>query len=152
MDLLDQLIEGQETASAEATRALASRMAPALPPNCALALHGDLGAGKTTFVSGMAAGLGITQTVTSPTYTVYSLYEGTRQLLHLDAYRLQSNAEAEDLLLDQFLQPPFLLAVEWPDKISGFLSDYPVFHLDLTIISPDHHQIRLRNRHPQQPS
>ena len=87
-----------------------------------IALTGDLGAGKTTLVQGLAAGWGSTDPVTSPTFVLVNLYrrpDGAR-LAHLDAYRLQGPAEAWDLDLDALLaQGP--LVVEWADRIAAAL-------------------------------
>jgi tRNA threonylcarbamoyladenosine biosynthesis protein TsaE len=140
----DRLRAGVTTSSAEETRALASEWAATLPPDVTVALHGNMGTGKTTWVQGMATGLGITEPVTSPTYTLYALHRGPeRMLAHLDAYRLGSPEEAEDLLLEEFLQSPWCLAVEWPERLEGWLTD-DALHIDLEIGLGNIHHIRLR--------
>ncbi len=122
MNILARLRSGITTASAGETRALAAELATALPVDCTLALHGDMGVGKTTFVQGLARGLGVTEQVTSPTFAIYSFHKGAgRTLVHLDAYRLESEKQVEPLLLDEFLVSPYCLAVEWPEKIAGWL-------------------------------
>lgn len=132
------------TGSAEETRALAAAWAATLPDDATVALHGDLGAGKTTWVQGLAAGLGIPGPVTSPTFTLYALHRGPgRMLAHLDAYRIGSPREAEDLLLEEFLVSPWCLAVEWPERVQGWLSA-DALHLDLAIEAGKRHAIRLR--------
>ncbi|HBR95114.1 MAG TPA: tRNA (adenosine(37)-N6)-threonylcarbamoyltransferase complex ATPase subunit type 1 TsaE, partial [Opitutae bacterium] len=88
IDLLEQLRSGIRSQTANETEALAGRVAALLPPDAVLALHGDLGAGKTTFVRGLARAWDIQEAVTSPTYNLYTIYQGSRQLIHLDAYRL----------------------------------------------------------------
>ena len=118
-------------------------LASALPDNCALALSGNLGTGKTTLVKGLAEGLGITNAVTSPTYTIYSLYSGTRQLLHMDAYRLHDASQLEALALEDFLRPPFLVAVEWPENIPPFFDEFPTFRLQLKILPDLQHHLTL---------
>jgi tRNA threonylcarbamoyladenosine biosynthesis protein TsaE len=126
------------------TRALAAEFAAALPPDATVALHGELGAGKTTWVQGMAAGFGISEPVTSPTFTIFTLHRGGRRLLaHMDAYRLASAEEAEDLLLEEFLVSPWCLAVEWPDRVSGWI-DPGAWHIDFRIDAEGHHAVRLR--------
>ena len=123
---------------------LAAALAAALPPDATVALHGDLGAGKTTFVQGLARGLGITERVTSPTFNLYTLHRGpARMLVHLDAYRIESAAEVEDLLLDDFLVSPWCLAVEWPGKIAAWLPA-GTMHLELGITAGERHTVRLR--------
>ena len=87
-----------------------------LPDNSVLALPGDLGSGKTTFVGGLADALGIQQAVTSPTYNIYNLYQGTRQLVHIDAYRLDEHDHADSLMIEDVLQEPWVMVVEWPER------------------------------------
>ncbi|PHX71881.1 MAG: tRNA (adenosine(37)-N6)-threonylcarbamoyltransferase complex ATPase subunit type 1 TsaE, partial [Opitutia bacterium] len=113
-----QLRAGVTTSSADETQALATEFAAALPPDATLALHGDLGVGKTTFVQGLARGFGILEQVTSPTFTIFTLHRGTRTLVHLDAYRLDRAAQLDSLMLEDFLTPPYCLAVEWPENIA----------------------------------
>src|SRR6478609_5758599 len=120
--ICDKLRQGVTTASAEETRALAAELAAALPADVVLALHGDMGVGKTTFVQGLAEGLGVKEHVTSPTFAIYSVYQGkSRKLVHLDAYRLDKEAQLESLLLDELLISPYILAVEWPEKTGAWL-------------------------------
>jgi tRNA threonylcarbamoyladenosine biosynthesis protein TsaE len=138
-----RLRAGVSTASAEETRALAAGWAAELPADATVALHGDLGAGKTTWVQGMAAGLGIKGPVTSPTFTIYNLHRGSARLLvHLDAYRLSSPAAAEDLLLEEFLVSPWCLAIEWPERLPGWIPA-DAWHLDLGIAAGERHTVRL---------
>ncbi len=144
MTIFDKLRAGVTTASAAETQALAAELALALPDNATLALHGNLGVGKTTFVQGLARGLGITGPVTSPTFTLYSLHRGPRCVLaHLDAYRLDNAAQLDALMLEDFLVPPFCLAIEWPDNIAAWLPA-GTLHLDLGIAPDERHSIRLR--------
>ena len=143
MSIYDELRAGVTTASADATRDLGARLAAALPPDSTLALHGDLGVGKTTLVQGLARGLGIAGPVTSPTFNVFHLYPGTRQLLHLDAYRLDGARQMTELMLEDFLVPPYLLAVEWPDRIAEWLPA-DTLHLELGIEAPGRHRLTLR--------
>ena len=143
MNLRDRLRGGVTTGSGEETRRLGEELAAELPPDSTLALHGDLGAGKTTFVQGLARGFGIAEPVTSPTYTIYSLHRGRRLLLHLDAYRIDSPAQVADLLLEDFLTTPYCLAVEWPHKIGAWLPA-DAWHLDFGIEAGQRHTLRLR--------
>jgi tRNA threonylcarbamoyladenosine biosynthesis protein TsaE len=132
------------TASAEESRALAAEWVATLPPDSTVALHGDLGVGKTTWVQGMAEGLGITGHVTSPTFTIYAIHRGpARMLAHLDAYRLGSESEATSLLLEEFLISPWCLAIEWPDRLPGWIPEN-AHHLDLGILPDARHTVRLR--------
>ncbi len=141
--ILARLHAGVTTGSADETRALAAALARVLPAAATLALHGDLGVGKTTFVQGLAAGLGIREPVTSPTFNLFTLHRGPTNLLHLDAYRLERAGDVESLLLSDFMTPPWCLAVEWPERIAGWLPA-DTWHLDLGITPDERHTIRLR--------
>jgi tRNA threonylcarbamoyladenosine biosynthesis protein TsaE len=131
------------TTQADETRALARELGAALPADSTLALHGNLGVGKTTFVQGLARGLGVKESVTSPTFNIFTLHRGPIHLLHLDAYRLESAAQVEDLLLADFMVSPWCLAVEWPEKIADWLPT-GTLHLDLGITADERHTIQLR--------
>ena len=134
MTIVQKLKSGVTTESAGQTRALAAELAAALPPDTVLALHGDMGVGKTTFVQGLAQGLGVREHVTSPTFAIYSVYQGTaRKLVHLDAYRLEKETQIDALLLEEYLVSPWCLAVEWPEKTGAWLS-YEAWHLTLAIV------------------
>ncbi len=144
MNIFAKLREGVTTSSAEETHALASALAAALPPDSTLALHGDLGVGKTTFVQGLAIGLGVTEPVTSPTFNIFTLHRGApRTLVHMDAYRLESDRQFDALMLEDFLVSPWCLAVEWPEKIAAWIPANAL-HLDLGITPAQHHTVRLR--------
>lgn len=144
MNISAKLRRGITTASAEQTRGLAAELAAALPPDATLALHGDMGVGKTTFVQGLAHGLGVHEQVTSPTFAIYSVYQGTaRRLVHLDAYRLENEQQLEPLLLEEFLVSPYCLAVEWPEKTGAWLPK-EAWHLTLSIEDGDKHRLVLR--------
>lgn len=111
-----------KTRSAEETRLLAVSLAPVLIPGDLLVLAGDLGAGKTTFVQGLAVGLGITDRVTSPTFILMKEYLGGRYpLMHLDVYRLTRIQDVIDLGYDEFLDPSYVVAIEWGDKVEALL-------------------------------
>jgi tRNA threonylcarbamoyladenosine biosynthesis protein TsaE len=143
MTIFDRLRGGVTTSSADEMRALAAELASALPPDSTLALHGNLGVGKTTFVQGLARGFGINDPVTSPTFNIFTLHRGRTNLLHLDAYRLESAQQVEDLLLADFMISPWCLAVEWPEKISDWLPANTL-HLTLGITPDERHTVRLQ--------
>ena len=142
--ILEKLRQGVTTASADETRELAASLAGVLPVDVTLALHGNLGVGKTTFVQGLARGFGIAGHVTSPTFTIYTLHHGARRtLVHLDAYRLDGGAQLEELMLDDFLTSPYCVAVEWPERIADWLPA-DAWHLELAIVAGERHTLRLR--------
>jgi tRNA threonylcarbamoyladenosine biosynthesis protein TsaE len=148
MSILAELRSGVVTASAEETRQLGARFAAALPPDVTVALHGDLGVGKTTFVQGLAQGFGLPGAVTSPTFNILHLYrapvsaQGTCTLAHLDAYRLENAHQVAELMLDDILISPYCLAVEWPERIAAWLPA-DALHLALTIEAPGRHHVTL---------
>ena len=117
MSIFEQLSEGVICRSADDTMKLGSSVAEGLPDNQVLALAGNLGAGKTTFVKGVGAALGLDpHAITSPTFNIYTIHQGNRQLIHMDGYRLESGNAADELLIEEFLIDPWLIAVEWPDR------------------------------------
>lgn len=108
------------TESADMTRQIGAILAQVLKPGDLVLLAGDLGAGKTTFVQGVAKGLGVEQGVTSPTFVIareHPLPNGNR-FVHADAYRLQTTGELEDLLGD-LVGDDAVTLVEWGDAVSG---------------------------------
>ena len=90
----------------------------------------------------MARGWDINEAVTSPTFNLYTVYQGSRQLIHLDAYRLENGADLDSLMIEDFLSPPWCLAVEWPERIADSLPD-DAWHLYLNINPQQQHHIRL---------
>jgi len=141
-DLLRQLQKGITTQSAAETEQIAREFAALVPEDHVLALHGDLGAGKTTFIRGLARAWKINEPVTSPTFNLYTVYQGSRQLIHFDAYRLESGADLDALMIDDFLQSPWCFAVEWPERIAESLPE-DAWHLHLEITENAAHRIRL---------
>lgn len=121
MNIFAELEAGLVAVTAADTRALAARVAQALPSDRVLALSGELGAGKTTFVQGLAAAWDVREAVTSPSFTVCNLHRGSRLLVHVDAYRLSGAAEWDGLMIEEFLSPPWCLAVEWPERVRAAL-------------------------------
>jgi tRNA threonylcarbamoyladenosine biosynthesis protein TsaE len=101
------------------TRAVAAELARTLEPGAVILLEGDLGAGKTAFVKGLAEGLRVpADQVTSPTFTLMHDYRGGRlPLVHIDLYRLE-RADLEDLGLDDDVAAEGVIAIEWPDRLS----------------------------------
>lgn len=110
--------------SPEQTRRIGVRLGGALQVGDVICLQGDLGAGKTTFVQGVAQGWGSLDSVSSPTFIIVNMYRGgdETRLFHMDAYRLDSTPEAEELDLDSMLaQGPLL--IEWPERMTGLIPD-----------------------------
>lgn len=118
------------TASPEATRTLAAALASAAQAGDLIALHGELGAGKTQFAKGFGAGLGVVATINSPSYVLMSEYAGRLPLFHLDLYRLDDAADAlAGGLLDE-RQATGVTLVEWAERFGALL---PAGRLDVDI-------------------
>lgn len=141
MNIFAKLKTGLITDSPEATQAIAAELAAALPQDCILALQGDLGSGKTTFVRGLARAWGIRADITSPSYTIYNVHRGQRMLVHLDAYRLPHPNAFHDLMLDELLVSPWCLAVEWPEKLATALPE-PACCLNFRHLTTGKHHIQ----------
>ena len=108
--------------SPEQTRSIGMRLGGALQAGDVICLQGNLGAGKTTFAQGIARGWGSLDPVSSPTFIIVNVYRRAdqSQLFHMDAYRLDSTPEAEELDLDSMLAQGALL-IEWPERINGLV-------------------------------
>jgi tRNA threonylcarbamoyladenosine biosynthesis protein TsaE len=123
------------TMSPEETRIVSAALAPTLLPGDVISLAGDLGAGKTVFVQGLAAALGVEERITSPTFTLIHEYEGRFPVVHVDVYRLDSIQEVLDLGFEELLDPSAVLLVEWGEAVMPLL---PRRYLEVSIRrSPD---------------
>ena len=112
------------TNSPRETEALGAALAETLTPGTVIAYLGDLGAGKTAFTRGLARGLGFTDMVTSPTYTIVNEYLGGRlPLFHFDMYRLASAEDLWDIGWDDYLDRGGVCAVEWSENVAEALED-----------------------------
>ena len=115
------------TGSPEETEAVGAALGRVLTPGSVVAYRGDLGAGKTAFTRGLARGLGCTDTVTSPTYTIVNEYlSGRIPLFHFDMYRLRSSDDLWDIGWEDYLERGGVCAVEWsenvPEAMAGALT------------------------------
>lgn len=117
-----------ETKTEQETIKLGKRLSLLLKPGNVITLEGDLGAGKTTFTKGIAEGLGITDVISSPTFTIIKEYKGELALYHMDAYRLEYSEE--DLGFDEYFDGEGVSVVEWATFIEDFL---PEERLDVKI-------------------
>ena len=119
------------TYSVDETRIVGAALAPTLLPGDVVSLSGDLGAGKTAFVQGLAAALGVTRQVTSPTFTIVHEYAGRYPIVHLDVYRLNSFQEILDLGFEEYMDGGAIVLVEWGEAIAPLL---PRRHLEVLIL------------------
>ena len=113
-----------ETNSYLETENLGQRLAEKLVPGAVIAYRGDLGAGKTAFTRGVARGLGCTDMVTSPTYTIVNEYlSGRMPLFHFDMYRLKSSDDLWDIGWEDYLERGGVCCVEWSENVADALED-----------------------------
>lgn len=119
-----------KTKDPEETFTLGERLAAYLPPGTAIALTGELGAGKTLFAKGIAKGLKVLDQVTSPTFTIINEYQGLVPLFHIDAYRLEEDSEIDELGLDEYFNSSGITLIEWPERIKKYL---PMSYLRIDI-------------------
>lgn len=124
--------------SVDATHRIAGALEPLLCSGDVLILSGDLGAGKTAFVQGLAVAMNIADRVTSPTFVLIRTYEGRLRLHHLDAYRLENGGHAIDLDLPHLLSDNSVVAIEWGELL-------------LPELPPDYLQIRITFNHAEPP-
>ena len=112
------------TTSESETEALGAKLAASLPGGSVVAMYGDLGAGKTAFVRGMARGMGLQVRVSSPTFTIVNEYLGQRDLIHFDMYRLSGADELFDIGWEDYLARGAVCAVEWSENVEdAFFGD-----------------------------
>lgn len=120
-----------KTHSPAETRVLGEMLAQKLRPGDVLLFWGDLGAGKSEMTRGIARGLGVTETVTSPSFTILNVYESGRMpLYHFDWYRLQSAEELWEMGMEEYLGGDGVAVVEWPTRCPEAI---PETRLDITI-------------------
>ena len=106
------------------TEELGARLSAGLPGGAVIAMYGDLGAGKTAFVRGMARGMGLDCRVSSPTFTIVNEYLGPRELIHFDMYRLSGADELFDIGWEDYLNRGAVCAVEWSENVEdAFFGD-----------------------------
>ena len=122
------------TRSVEETRIIGASLAPMLLPGDVVSLSGDLGAGKTVLVQGIAAAFGIEERVTSPSFTIVHEYMGRYALIHIDVYRLNSFQEVLDLGFEEFFDANAVVMIEWGGAIAPLL---PRRHLEIEIRRAD---------------
>ena len=118
-----------EVNSVEETWELARKFAEGLKPGDVICLEGDLGAGKTTFTQGLAAALGVSGRVTSPTFCIVQEYSGEGKLLvHMDLYRLHGEEDVEAIGWEDYLARGAIMVVEWPER-AGSLIPKDAYHI-----------------------
>jgi len=139
------------TTGFQETQELGKKFASTLMGGEILALYGDLGSGKTTFVQGLAKGLGIDKQIISPTFIIMRTYDlgnreqgiGNRNFYHVDLYRISTEEDVQSLgLLELLNQPENVVVIEWPDKIENLLPEKRV-NIYFEYLGDDRRQIRI---------
>ena len=123
-----------ESFSYDDTQAIAKEIADTLKGGEFIAMYGDLGAGKTAFVQGLAKALGITNHVTSPTFTIVNEYEGRLPLYHFDVYRIADPDEMYEIGYDDYIDSDGVCVVEWAELIEDL---FPDKYYKLTILKDE---------------
>lgn len=136
------------TKNTEETKKIGAELAADLQGGEILALSGELGAGKTTLIQGLAGGLGIKEAVTSPTFILLSLYKlpktlrQIKYLAHVDAYRLKNSDEALGVgLTDYLAKPDTVTVIEWAEKFEKILKNYQTKNIYIKSFSPTNREI-----------
>ena len=129
------------TRSEAETEALGTSLGQKLQPGTVIAYYGDLGAGKTAFTRGLARGLGITDRITSPTYTIVNEYPGKVPLFHFDMYRLESSDDLFDIGWEDYIARGGIIAVEWSERVEDALEGALVIDIRKDPENPDHRTI-----------
>lgn len=139
-----------QTHSADETTDLGRRLAPELKPGSIVLLRGDLGAGKTTMVKGIAEGFQAARAedVTSPTFTLIHEYRGPKvTLYHIDLYRIDTQRELDTLALDDLMTPQSILLIEWGEKFQRFAKERDV-EIAIEQKGADDRVITIQTQHP----
>jgi len=132
-----------ETKSREETLLLGEKIGKALKNNSIVALIGDLGAGKTTLIQGIAKGLKVDNWVTSPTFTIINEFKGRLDLYHVDLYRIERPEDIEDIALEEYFSKNGVTVIEWADKIKELLPERSIM-INMDHISENERKIDIR--------
>jgi tRNA threonylcarbamoyladenosine biosynthesis protein TsaE len=130
--------------SPEETGAFGERLARKLRPGSVIALRGGLAAGKTCLTGGIARGLGISENVTSPTYTIISEYEGTVPLYHIDAYRLNGDEDFANTGAEELMSGKGITVIEWSERIPHSIPPDAII-IEIAITGPQSRLLRIQN-------
>ncbi len=143
MDLQAPFTVSILSSDVQETHRLGERLGALLQPGDVLALQGDLGAGKTNLVQGLAQGLGITEDVNSPTFILANeYYTGRLPLYHIDAYRLENAAEAIGFGLEDYLNGNGVTVIEWAERVREVLPQ-DILWLELSYVSENERRIEI---------
>ena len=136
----------RETNSAAETRALGEELSSSLRPGDVVVLEGELGAGKSELARGIARGLGVRETVTSPSFTILNVYESGRYpLYHFDWYRLESADELYELGMDEYLGGDGIAVVEWAERCPEAVPENTI-RITLDVTGEESRRIQIQRR------
>lgn len=140
-------ISQKNTNSASATRTLGQQLAQKLRPGTIVALSGDLGGGKTTFVQGLAQGLGLKNRILSPTFVITKIFDlpkqGFSRLYHLDLYRLAAKQIDQQALAEMIADQKAVIVIEWAEKIINQLPKSRTWQIHFTYLDENQRRIEL---------
>ncbi len=136
-----------ETDSEKATILLGERLAGFLKPGGVVAFYGELGSGKTTIIKGFARGLGVRETVKSPSFVIVTEYKGRIPVYHIDLYRIANPDEFVEIGIESYLQGNGVCLIEWAEKAESLLPDNTV-RIHLSVI-PTGRKIEIDNLAPE---
>jgi tRNA threonylcarbamoyladenosine biosynthesis protein TsaE len=131
------------TNSFKETILLGERIGKSLKAGDIVALRGELGAGKTTLIQGIAKGLGIRDWVTSPTFTIINEFKGAVNLYHVDLYRIDRMEEALEVEIEEYFEKGGVTVIEWAEKIKPLLPDKTI-EINMDIISDNKREIEIK--------
>lgn len=135
-----------ETSSEQATILLGERLAKFLKLGAIVAFYGELGSGKTTMIKGIARGLGVRETVKSPSFVIITEYQGKFPVYHIDLYRIRSQEEFIEIGLDSYLRGDGVCLIEWAEKSENLLPEKTV-RIYLTVV-PEGRRIEVSGLEP----
>ncbi len=139
---MDVVVYEGEIEGEEATEQLGQHLAPLLSPGDVIALYGELGAGKTCLVHGLAKGLGVENgLVSSPSFSLINEYPGPISIFHMDCYRLAGEEEIRELGLEEYFDGPGISIIEWAERIKVLPEDR--WDIYLTILDHSKRKIRI---------
>jgi tRNA threonylcarbamoyladenosine biosynthesis protein TsaE len=133
----------ERTSDAAATETVGARLAADLAPGDVVLVSGDVGAGKTTLIRGACRALGVTEPVTSPTFTIGQRYEGRVPVSHLDLYRLEDMGAEDPGLLDDYVEPGSVAFIEWPAVAAPGLERVTTHRVEIRHAGGDEREIEV---------
>jgi tRNA threonylcarbamoyladenosine biosynthesis protein TsaE len=118
------------------------RIGSLLTRGSVIALYGGLAAGKTTLTKGIGRSLGVTEPITSPTYTIISEYEGIYPLYHMDCYRIEGEEDAMAIGIDELLYGDGICVIEWSERIPNLMPDHTIT-IELSVLAGGERRIQI---------